>query len=151
MKKNIIKFLIIIAIIFIPYISNANLGDLDYGPGSKGMADFTDEEAQEEKNKNEKEDNKESSNYVGKSSNNYLKSLKIENATISPEFNRQYVDYQVTLKDETTSEINILAEAEDERAKVTGTGTYKLKNGENDIQIVVTAENGTTKMEYKIK
>lgn len=138
---KIIGILYIIQIILMPLICNAaNWDELEYGPNGGGMAGYTDKEAEE--NSKEKEKTPDSSKYVGKSSNNYLKSLKIENATLTPEFNRQYVDYKVELDDQSNRIINIIAEAEDEKATIKGDGNSELREGENKLQVVVTAENG---------
>lgn len=81
-------------------------------------------------------------NDVGKSSNNFLKSLGVENATIEPEFNRTVFEYKVKLKDSNVNKMNILAETEDEKATVTGVGEVELKSGKNRFQVVARAENG---------
>ena len=47
-------------------------------------------------------------------------------------------------------EINIIAEVEDSKAKITGDGKVKVTEGENTFNIVVTSEKGTTKT-YVIK
>ena len=39
--------------------------------------------------------------------------------------------------------INIKATAEDSKSKVTGTGSHDINVGENNIEVVVTAENGS--------
>ena len=46
--------------------------------------------------------------------------------------------------------MTINAVAEDDKSIITGTGNYDLKVGENEIKLVVTAEDETTK-EYIIK
>lgn len=142
MKK--LKSLIIIVIFVIILFGNSMLSysafyDLEYPPDSSKKADYTEEDAN--KQRIEKSTNN-SVRYVGKSSNNYLKSLNIENATIEPLFNRQYVEYKCNLIETTNKRVKIIAEAEDEKAKVEGTGEIKLEDGANDIRVVVTAENG---------
>lgn len=138
--KILINILLIIQVVFLPIISSAEFYDIEYGPDSKGMADYTDEAADAESKNTVNE--KKSSDYVGKSSNNYLKSLSVENATISPEFNKQYTDYVVTLKEKNLEYINIIAEADDNKATITGIGKIKLEKEKNNLQVVVRAENG---------
>lgn len=146
MKK--LKSLIFILIIIFEIFCNQKLSysafyDLEYPPNSTGKADYTDEDAIKQKNE---ESISSSEQYVGKSSNNYLKSLTIENATIEPEFNRQYVEYNLNLIDEKNTKIKIIAEAEDEKAKVEGAGEIELEDGVNNIRVVVIAENGAVQI-----
>lgn len=81
------------------------------------------------------------------SSNNYLKALNVNVGTIAPNFNREILEY--TVDDVEEDEIEITAEAEDERATISGTGTIALINGENIINISVTAQNLSVR-NYKI-
>lgn len=139
LKVNIIFVLISIVTVFLCSVSYSAFYDLSYPPNSNGKADYTDAEADTQKDDETKSSPEE---YIGKSSNNYLKSLTIENAIISPEFNRQYVEYTLKLKDENDRKIKIVAEAEDKNAKVQGTGEIELKPGIGSTRVVVTAENG---------
>ncbi len=75
------------------------------------------------------------------SKNNYLKSLSVEGATLSPAFNKETLEYSVELEPETTS-IKVSATKEDSKASVVGTGDIEVSEGDNQIKIVVTAENG---------
>ena len=146
-KKIIDIMLMALVIIFIiTNISNAAFFyDEEYPPNSTGYADYSQEEAMEDAKKRN-EQAVDSSFYVGKSSNNYLKSLSVENATMEPAFNRQYVDYKVTLQNENTKKINIIAEAEDETATIEGAGEVELTDGENHIMVIVKAENGNVQI-----
>lgn len=81
------------------------------------------------------------------SSNNYLKSLNINIGTLMPDFDREFLEY--TVNDIIGDEVEITAEAEDERATVSGTGNIALIDGENTINITVTAENLSVRV-YKI-
>ena len=83
-----------------------------------------------------------------KSSNNALKSLKVNQGTLSPEFNARTYDYTVDVGNDVES-IKITASAEDSKATISGTGTKKLKEGSNVFNVNVKAENGTEKT-YKI-
>lgn len=141
--KNIIM-IILITLVLIPKISYATLYDITYPPNSSGKADYTDEEADEQANK--ASNTSSSEDYVGKSSNNYLKSLTVENAKMEPEFNRQYVDYTLTLENADIKKIKVLAEAEDENATIEGTGEIELEDGINNIRVVVRAENGNVQI-----
>ena len=83
------------------------------------------------------------------SKNNYLKSLSVEGYDLTPEFNKEKLEYSLEL-DSTIEKININASVEDKTASVTGTGEKELIEGENIIDIIVTAQNGNTR-KYIIK
>lgn len=76
------------------------------------------------------------------SGNNNLSSLSVSPGSIS--FNKGTTNYSVNVDSNVTS-VNISATAEDTNAKVTGTGTRNLGYGNNALNVVVTAENGTKK------
>lgn len=78
-----------------------------------------------------------------KSSNNYLKSLTVNNGTLSPNFNPRTTSYTVVVEDD-LEEITISAETEDEKATVSGSGTIQLEEGNTTARIEVVAENGST-------
>lgn len=90
---------------------------------SKGFADYTDEQAAEETNKLVEEQKKEESP-VGKSTNNFLESLEIEGYEITPDFDKQTLEYTIKGKVK-EDEITIKAKADDEKAKIEGTRKYK--------------------------
>ena len=140
MKKKLLIVVNIICVICMCLI---------YSKSYAGFADYTDEQADKQANEQEKEQEKIDSESIGKSSNNYLKSLEIEGYEIAPEFDRQTVDYKVTKKVSTTN-INIIAEADDERATVTGNGKVQLSSGSNTISVNVKAENGIERT-YKVE
>lgn len=81
--------------------------------------------------------------------NNYLSSLKVENHTLTPEFNKDTLEYSLNLPSDTES-INIIADKEDKKANIIGTGEVKVSEGINTLEIIVTAENGNKKT-YVIK
>lgn len=83
------------------------------------------------------------------SSNNYLSSLKVENQTLTPEFNKDTLEYSLNLSSDTQS-INIIANKEDNKANIIGAGEVKVSEGINTLEIIVTAENGNKKT-YVIK
>ena len=74
--------------------------------------------------------------------NNNLKSLGISDGEI--DFNKSVLNYSVKIESEITSVI-IDAETESDKATVTGVGEYQLKDSNNVFEIIVTAENGSTK------
>ena len=84
------------------------------------------------------------SHNVTKSSDNNLKSLSIDNTTLSPEFNKDNLEYSVELESDITK-IKVNAETNDSKASVSGIGEIDVKEGQNKIEVVVTAENGSTK------
>ena len=90
---------------------------------SKGFADYTDEQAAEDTNKLVEEQKNEEP-LVGKSTNNYLESLEIEGYEITPDFDKQTLEYSIKGKVK-KDEITIKAKADDEKASVEGTRKYK--------------------------
>lgn len=87
---------------------------------------------------------------AGLSSDATLSSLKIPNATISPKFDKSVTEYKTTIQDIT--EITVNAISSDSNAKIMISDNYKnLQKGENDIKIVVTAEDGKTTKTYMVK
>lgn len=82
------------------------------------------------------------------SSNNYLKSLSIDDFKISPDFKKDTVEYNVDLPADTTK-IKVNATPEDKTASIDGIGELTVSEGINKIKIKVKAENGNIK-EYTI-
>ena len=80
-----------------------------------------------------------------KSSNTNLKTLSIEGYTLSPKFSASVVGYSIQITDTEIDKLNIVAEAEDDKATVTIEGNNGLEFGDNTIQVIVKAEDGTTK------
>ena len=78
------------------------------------------------------------------SKDNNLKSLSVEGLTLEPSFNKDTTDYKVTAESNTT-EIKINATKSDSKADLSGTGTFKVSEGENKFTITVEAENGSIK------
>ncbi len=83
------------------------------------------------------------------SSNNYLSSLTIEGYELTPTFNNAVLEYSVNLPKETYN-VKVDAKTQDSKAKVTGIGDITLVDGENKLEIKVTAENGNVRT-YVIK
>ena len=133
MKTNFLKIFSSLVIFSLAFCFTASFAGI--------MADFTDSDAKKLNAEQMKEQNESYVNPVGKSSDNFLESLSVEGFALSPAFNKQTINYEI--KEEVSSnEIIINAKAENEKAKVTGTGTIELGKGENNIKIDVTAENG---------
>lgn len=84
-------------------------------------------------------------------SNSYLQSLIVENATLSPEFSKENLEYDCGKVGASVENLKILAFGENEKAKVDITGNDSLVEGENKITVKVTSEDGTTNKEYTIK
>ena len=82
------------------------------------------------------------------SSNNYLKSLDVENYKITPNFNKDTKEYSLEVPAE-TKKIKINATKEDKEATISGIGEKKVSEGTNKFIIKVTAENGNTR-EYTL-
>lgn len=78
-----------------------------------------------------------------------LKSLIIQGFNIYPSFKNNIYNYNLNINEE-ISKLDIFVETENEKATFGIEGNENLKNGENLIKIVVTAENGETINEYKI-
>lgn len=77
-----------------------------------------------------------------------LKSLSIDGATLSPEFNSNTTEYSIELEPGITK-INIKAEKSDSKSSVNGIGEKEVSEGLNTFDITVTAENGSSKT-YKL-
>ncbi len=82
------------------------------------------------------------------SSNNNLSSLSIEGYSITPEFNKNTTEYNLSLPSDVEGVV-IKATKEDSNASVNGDGSKVLTEGINIFEIIVTAENGSSK-KYKI-
>ena len=70
--------------------------------------------------------------------------MSVEGAELTPAFDKNTLEYSVELEPETKS-IKVNATKEDSTATVTGTGEIEVSEGDNKINIVVTAQNGSTK------
>lgn len=83
------------------------------------------------------------------SSNSYLSSLTVDGYTLDSKFDKEVLEYSVTVK-EGTEKIKVNAQLADSSAKVSGVGTIDVTEGINTLNIVVTAENGS-KRTYVLK
>ena len=78
------------------------------------------------------------------SKNNNLSSLSISQGTLDPAFDKNKLEYSVTVENE-IDQITIDGKKEDSRSYVDGFKTYELEEGINKIEVKVTAQNGTAK------
>lgn len=83
------------------------------------------------------------------SSDNALTSLSIDGNTINPTFSADTLEYSVELAPGTT-EVNVVATASSNVATISGNGVRQVTDGDNSLEVTVTAENGTSRT-YKIK
>ena len=83
------------------------------------------------------------------SKDNYLSELTIESYELNPKFDKETLEYTVTLP-ENTQKITIEGKLSDKEASVNGLGEINLTEGDNNLEIKVTAENGNVRI-YKIK
>ena len=83
-------------------------------------------------------------NNVNKDSDNSLKSLSIDDQKLNPEFNKDTLEYSVELENN-VEKIKINAETTSSKSSIKGTGEIDVKEGLNKIEVVVTAENGSTR------
>ena len=77
------------------------------------------------------------------SKDNKLKSITVENASLEPAFDPNINEYKVTL-DSNTEKVNINAKTNDSKASVSGTGEVEVSEGDNRVELICTAENGST-------
>ena len=149
-KVNIffIILLCIMSYVSISFAETGRLVDIPVPPNSAGYADFTEEEAAERAREyEESKNNVVSSNaLIGKSSDNYLKSLSIDGYKLYPKYNRQEDTYTIYVKDDTINTFNVSAEVDNENAKIEGTGNVTVSPEQRIINIKVTAENGDLKV-----
>ena len=75
-----------------------------------------------------------------------MSSLNVEGFEF--EFDKNKTDYSISVPNDTKS-VKIGATAEDGKARVNGIGDFEVKEGDNLIEVVVTAENGDKKT-YKL-
>ena len=83
--------------------------------------------------------NNSNNNTDTRSKNNNIKELSVEGYELVKFDNNNYT---LSVPNNVTS-INVKASAEDSKSKVIGTGTHDVNIGENNIEVVVIAENGS--------
>ena len=79
---------------------------------------------------------------------NSLKSLVVTNCNLNPTFDSGITKYTCNVGSSVNS-VNVTATSATSYSTVTGNGSYTLKSGNNEIDIVVTAANGNIKT-YKV-
>ena len=89
-----------------------------------------------------------------KSGEYHLKSLSTSVGTLKPSFNTYNQDYTLEFPTDydmsSLKSIDVSAAATDSKAKVSGTGAFEVKEGDNEIIVNCTAENGKV-LAYRIK
>ncbi len=80
-----------------------------------------------------------------KSNNNNLKDLSVEGYTLTPEFSKDTLEYNVEVTDDKET-IKINAEREDGYSSVEGDGEKEVAEGLNKFEIKVTSETGKEKV-----
>jgi hypothetical protein len=83
------------------------------------------------------------------SKNANLASLAVNTKTLTPSFSPEVTDYTVDV-DNTTTNVTVVAQTEDTKATLTGSGVHSLNEGSNTIDVVVTAQDKTTQKTYTI-
>lgn len=83
-----------------------------------------------------------------KDTNNYLKSLTLENFSLSPSFEKDVLEYKAIVPS-TTDKVKILADSVSNYAKVYGIGEFEVEEGSNNFEIEVISESGLEKI-YKL-
>ena len=79
------------------------------------------------------------------SSNNYLEELSIDGFELSPEFDKETLEYSVEVPND-TEKVIINAKKEDSTASVSGSGEVSVSEGANKIEVKVTAQNGNERV-----
>lgn len=82
--------------------------------------------------------------------NTNLEILAIEDVLLNPPFDINETNYKVEVSNNSTS-INIFAVPENEQAIVEISGKDNLKEGNNLVTVLVTAQNGFTKKKYQVE
>ena len=80
---------------------------------------------------------------VKKSNNSKLAKLEIAEGVITPEFDSSVKEYSINVSNEVTK-LSISAIADSSKATVSITGNEELQVGDNNIEVIVTAEDGST-------
>lgn len=118
-----------ISIILSGDVTSANDGNAVNVSGSKNVTVL--QKSYPSSNNNQMPDNR--------SKNSNIKELSVDGYELIKVDNNNYT---LSVPNDVTS-INIKATAEDSKSKVTGTGSHDINVGENNIEVVVTAENGS--------
>lgn len=82
---------------------------------------------------------------VPKSSDNNLKGLGVSGYDIAPNFNKDTLEYNLTIPNDAT-EVIVNATPNDDKSQIKIEGNKDLKVGDNKVTVTVTAEDGSTKV-----
>jgi len=80
-----------------------------------------------------------------KSTNNFLSLIEVEGYELSEAFNKNKTSYDVYVPYD-TSKITIMASLEDKTATLKGIGEKEINVGDNKVELLVTAEDGSKKI-----
>lgn len=75
------------------------------------------------------------------STNDYLKELTVDGYSLTPEFNKETLEYELEVEND-IEKVSVNAIKEDGRASLKNPGEIELSEGVNKVEIVVTAEKG---------
>ena len=78
-----------------------------------------------------------------------LDTLVVSTGSLDPGFTSETLTYDLVAPAGTDS-VTVTATATDSNATVEGTGTYDVASGDTTVTITVTAEDGKTKLQYKV-
>ncbi len=79
-----------------------------------------------------------------KSTDNNLKSISIDGYELTPEFNKDTLEYSVTVPSN-INKVKLDASKSDSKASIEGIGEFEVSEGNNPLNIVVTSESGSQK------
>lgn len=96
----------------------------------------------EEQKEEVKENNEEEKTYS-------LAELKIDNAELKPDFQKDILEYELNVEDQ--KELNVIAKATDDNTIVEVTGNDNLKIGDNYITISLKGQDDKEIVTYKVK
>ena len=150
MKNKSLKVILtfVLLVLTLNLISLKAYADPSASKGFAGYDDVTAEIKANEEIKNQEIYESEKETETVQSSNNFLETLEINGYELTPEFDKQTINYEIEPID--VEQVEVTAIAEDSRAKGSGTGKIALNSGENDVKVEVTAENGAVRT-YHIK
>lgn len=150
MKNKSLKVILtfVLLVLTLNLISLKAYADPSASKGFAGYDDVTAEIKANEEIKNQEIYESEKETETVQSSNNFLETLEINGYELTPEFDKQTINYEIEQID--VEQVEVTAIAEDSRAKISGTGKIALNSGENDVKVEVTAENGAVRT-YHIK
>lgn len=125
-------------------VKNITIVDEKKEDNSKDNSDKKDTPSNKGNNSGSKKNNS-NSNTSNKSSNNLLDSLTINNAKMSPAFSKDVTSYSITIPKD-VNKLDLDYKLSDSKASVKVVGNDNLKDNKNNVvEIIVTAEDGSTK------